>query len=124
MDPALQRQLADLLAKLTASAESAATWTVSQATPLVHEKIVLGRVETTVVELLLALALFAVYRAVRYCQQRHWDFDGDEPGVIIGLIMGAALAAGGFIGNGNDLLMAWFAPRLYIVEWLRSLVKS
>jgi hypothetical protein len=124
MDPALQQQLADLLHKLAAATENAATWTAAQAGPLIQEKIMLGRVEHTVQLVLIVAGLSYVGRGFRYCQRQNWDVEAHSeiiPLSIFGAVAVAFLAAA-LLAAGHGFLAVWFAPRLYILEWLRDML--
>lgn len=119
MNPDLQKQLAEMLAKLTDVAGDATAFAKAQIPPLVQEKIAFGRVwESALLAALLAALVLVLHIAGRAWRE-NWTGDG------FGGVMLYALAAGiciGVIGQAHECLLAWIAPRLYIVEWLTSMV--
>lgn len=125
MNPDLQKQLAEMLAKLTDATTGAATWAQTQVGPLVQEKIAFGRAwETTSLLMAIALAVFLGYLCKRSWQKAK-DDDYDNPCWPIAGVMTLLGVLGMFFGIADTLqsfLMVWFAPRLYIVEWLKSMV--
>lgn len=132
MNPDLQKQLSLMLAKLTDATQTAAAWTTGQIPPLVQEKIVFGRVWETSLWLLLVLmaflGTFVCWKAMiaqRILLKKN-QFD-DDILLIFGAIGSGLVAAGcvvGAIGQLESVFMVWFAPRLYIVEWLREMLKA
>jgi hypothetical protein len=126
VNPELQKQLADMLAKLTDATTNAATWASGQLPSLVQEKILYGRIEETVG--LLLFTSLCVYMA-RACQRAVNEAKeantGDEivAGFRSGITGFAAVVSFFFaIYQCDAAVMAWVAPRLYIVEWLKSMV--
>lgn len=125
MDPKLTEQLQETLAALLANAQDAAAWTKGQLPALVQEKILFGRINETVQWL---LCLVAFYVTARFCLKAFARFGrDDEPGWLIG---GVFAGAGAIVfmfttaWQTQQMLMAWFAPRLYIVEWLMEQVRK
>lgn len=137
MNPDLQKQLADMLAKLTDVAGAASSWAGQQIPPLVQEKIVYGRISSTCWVVLIAVAIWpvAVYTRRFYrqaCADRaskegyRSDIWPERPGGLASML-GAVLTVGltvSFFINLNEALLVWFAPRLYVVEWLRGMVSK
>lgn len=126
MNDELQKQLAEMLAKLTSTVENSASWMAGQIPPLVQEKILFGRISETLLLLLLAVVCCVLFVLCRRCVLRLIDskYD-DEMGWILGTALtggGAVLSLGAFGLQLNTTVMVWFAPRLYVVEWLASLV--
>jgi len=113
MNEQLQKQLAELLAK----AQDAAMWAGSQIPPLVQEKIVFGRAWETLCLVLLIVGVVISYRITR------WGVESDNEASFFGGFAGIAMA-GVAIAQTHAVLMVWFAPRLYIVEWLRSMIQK
>jgi len=128
MSPELQKQLADLLGKLSDATTSGAAWAAAQAGPLVHEKIVYGRVAETV-QLALALGgLFVFVRLTCFCVAvlRKGEYH-DEVGYVLGGLataIGAVVMAVFAVAQIQAVCLAWLAPRLYVVEWLRDFIKG
>jgi len=122
MNPDLQKQLAEMLAKLTDATQNAAIWVGGQVPPLIHEKIVLGRAEMTGF-IILALVCALIASMLFVSSFRHGWFTTDNG--FARFMGGCALTVftlGLFGSNIHEFLMVWFAPRLYIVEWLKSMV--
>lgn len=124
MNEELQKQLAALLSSLMSTATDAKAFAAREIPPLVQEKIALGRVEETACSIALLIAVILAFMAV----PRMWrasQLDSDEPlpflGVFGGTIAGAICLVASF-GQMHQTLMIWFAPRLYIVDWLKSMV--
>lgn len=127
MNPKLTEQLQQTLAALLANAQDAAAWTKGQIPSLVQEKILFGRVNETVQLVLCGVALYFAVKCCRICLAKAQECGyGDDPvGWVLGTAaMGAAsgvLIVAGF-SQVQTVLMVWFAPRLYIVEWLMAQV--
>lgn len=124
MNEQLQKQLADLLAKLVAVAQDAGNFAANQIPPLVQEKIRIGRIEVVgslVVDLFIA---YVAVQLLRWCASL--DFDIDRHGGVIPASIGggalAILALAFTVMDCHIALLVWFAPRLYIVEWLKDMV--
>lgn len=125
MSEELQKQLAEMLKSLMATAQDATTWAKGEIPLLVKEKIMLGRVEETVyfVVSLLVGAVILYYSLKLW--KHSWQLtkeDADEP-VILANIIGVILSVV-VIYPSHNFFTVWFAPRLYIIEWLTSLVKK
>lgn len=125
MDPKLTEQLQQTLAALLANAQDASAWAKGQVPLLVQEKILFGRINETV-QFLLCLGVFVACVVVaRRCISALQDDPSDEIGYAIGIaassLAGCALMFAGAV-QCQMMLMAWFAPRLYIVEWLMAQV--
>lgn len=125
MSPELQKQLTETLASLTATVKDATQWTAGQVTPLIHEKLVFSRItETFVLVLFIGLICSAAYGSL-WCAKKHksnkyenWEFGS----IILGLfafILGIPTCL-----QLNDVIMVWFAPRLYILNWLVGMIKG
>lgn len=115
MNEELQKQLAALLSSLMAFGADAKQFAADQIPPLVAEKIAFGRVEDT-----LFFVVFAV--ACGFCVRwTVWSVREEHPIGIATVLCGAIF---GFIAALalHESLMVWFAPRLYIVEWLKGMV--
>lgn len=124
MTPELQKQLAELLAKLMDVASDATKWAGSQIPPLVQEKIMLGRVVESAWMLAAAVFAFVIIRAsVRFWPRAlQLTKDGDDPVVVVP-VLGVGLGFVVLMIRLEAFALVWFAPRLYIVEWLKSMVK-
>ena len=126
MNPELQKQLADMLAKLTDATTGAVTWASAQIPPLVTEKIALGRAEES---LWMAFSI-ALFIGAAICSVMLWrsalsgeGMDEDTCAAIcFGQLVLFALGLLPVYWNLHSFLLVWFAPRLYIVEWLKTMV--
>lgn len=125
MNEQLQKQLAEMLSKLTAVAQDAGKFAADQIPPLVQEKIAFGRISETIQLVIVVVLVAAMFRIARRCFRAAAAEDSD------GYMVGGALAAFGTIVFAlgaafqiNTTLMVWMAPRLYIVEWLREMARG
>lgn len=131
MNDELQRQLAELLKLLIASAQDAAVWAKGEVPVLLWQRIWFGRIRDTV--LAVGFAVIA-WRAAAIAKRQYaqamatrsdsrYDVWPERPGGL-GSIIAALAAVGAAVGcviNAEWALMAWVAPQLYIVEWLLTL---
>lgn len=125
MSDALQQQLTEMFAALLATAQDASAFAKTQVPALVEEKIRLGRVEESGVYALEILAGILCVWCGLYFWKRSWAFTrdgGDFPTIVFNVV--ALFAGVVFFQPPHDFLLVWLAPRLYIVEWLRGLVKA
>lgn len=126
MNDELQKQLAAMIATLTATVQEGGTWAARQIPPLVQEKIAFGRAWESSFFLILAVAAgwlcVVTFRAWGRAARDDYDFDTTMPAVVITLP--AALLFAGSLAQLRDVFLVWFAPRLYIVEWLLDQVKK
>lgn len=123
MNEELQQQLAALLQSLLAFSSDAKEFAAQQIPPLVQEKIALGRAEESIYFAgSVAIALVLVWLSLTYWK-RAWAATVENDAPVIGLNF-AGLAGAFFFSTANlhAMLLVWFAPRLYIVEWLKSMV--
>lgn len=127
MNDQLQKQLADMLASLTQVTKDGAGWVGNQIPPLVHEKILFGRVNEPAQLILVVVFFYVMFRCAKACYKkiREDESYNDPTGWILGMagsIGGMLILSIGFCFQLETTLMVWFAPRLYIVEWLKSMV--
>ena len=137
MSDDLQRQLAELLKFLLAQAQDATLWAKTQIPPLVEERIRFGRAYHSVI---IVACVIVAWRVSVYARGFYAEAHGDKvarakrdeydlrewperPGGIAFVACILGLCALTVIGSANfhDALLAWVAPRLYIVDWLLSL---
>jgi len=124
VDPELQKQLAELLRALLANAQDAATWAKAEIPLLVQEKIAFGRAWETTGLVLFLVGVGGLALAWRKWNAHQFDDDDDKVGVAVALTF-ASIVMGTFTGSQlHDTLLVWFAPRLYILEWLIGMVKK
>lgn len=135
MNDDLQKQLAELLKQLMAVASDAGKWAASQVPPLVQEKIVFGRVTLTVQLLAAIVALAISVRVFRHAwainqeavkTKEIYDLWPETRGAGVCMLSAASAIVFALMSatTFESAAMVWFAPRLYIVEWLTNLVKK
>lgn len=137
MDPELQKQLVQMLKDLSSGVSAATNWTAGQLGPLVQEKILFGRISETALLLIfvastVALAwlgcVFAWGRIMAIkkakgnisfgdCHADGWGF------LLVAANVSAIVTFVMSVCQLVETLEVWFAPRLYIVEWLKTFVK-
>jgi hypothetical protein len=126
MDPELQKQLQQLLATLLANAQDAATWAKGEIPLLVKEKIAFGRAWDTTFFVLCVLGLITMYR----WPLRHWraykfnDKDNKWMAMVLFIMSPSCVLGLLALVSLYHTLLVWFAPRLYIVNWLFDLIRE
>lgn len=145
MNPELQKQLAEMLAKLMDATQNAATWTSGQIPLLVQEKIAYGRASETawMVVFVVGVVGFGLTAKRRVpvwtaaladerdmCRTSNRGYDEAVVNktvvtfmIACGSLLAAVLCLVAFLANINNFMLVWFAPRLYIVEWLRTMIQ-
>lgn len=135
MNPELQKELALWLSSIRETGQLATGFVLEQAPLVVREKVIYGRVWSS---LLLVVAVVCVVVAVRFSRRgwaRYLNGVGNKAGHDVWLeVPGAGQAViGGVVAfflcaaaleSARIATMAWFAPRLYILEWISDLLKS
>lgn len=119
MDQELSKQLQQTLSTLLVQTQDAASWAKSQLPVLIQEKIFLGRIEETIQLVLLLVAFVVAIKLFLFCFRCAQDDSYDDWGV--GAVLSVIPVAATFILVCLQLhyaVMAWFTPRLYIMEWL------
>jgi hypothetical protein len=103
---------------------------VKEQAPLVVQELIRWGIVWGVLSVILSAALFALccfalprgYRLAKECP----DYSGDEP-VGVGIVCASALLGVAsvceFIHAIRDVMLAVFAPRLFVIEYLRGLVQ-
>lgn len=124
MDPELTKQLQQLLAALLANAQDAATWAKAELPLLVKEKIAFGRAwDSALLVVLLLVSIFVVKAWNRWSAYEANDVF-NKGALAIPMGIATVLWLGMCVAQLHDVLLVWFAPRLYIVEWLIGMLKS
>lgn len=130
MNEQIQKELLTWLTTMREAAQQGAGFAIEQAPQIAREAVAYGRAAHVVgfIASLVGLGL-CVYLVRRYftpllklTTEEDWDF----PVVIILVapaFVGMFMLMEGVIPQGRMALLAWFAPRLYIIEWLARLVK-
>lgn len=123
MNEQLQKELAAWLSQLREATQSGASFAIDQAPKIVQEKIIVGRVEETVFFVALVALTFGLAWFVRHVSRDDYPSEGAIIGSIfagIGMCITAVLSFVAF----HNAAMAWFAPRIYVIEWLVGMVKA
>lgn len=129
MNPELQKELLSWLQALKEAVGTGAAFAAQQIPQVLWEKILLDRVYYTTLVFLFLLAgtliLFKGRKGILAWGERHAD---ESDGLTwlasyLALVVSAVIPLLVFLANGYDLAMVWFAPRLYLIEWLKEMVK-
>ena len=135
MNPELQRELATWLASLRESAGNGMNFAIEQAPIVVREKVAFGRAyETTwlVVALLVTVATgWLAYWLLRTRAEREQAArdrgnqarEGDASIQAFAACVGCAVATLLTVGQSYYVYLVWLAPRVYILEWLMSMME-
>jgi hypothetical protein len=133
MNDALNQQLLAMLQGLTDAAKTGGAWVAGQIPPLVAEKIAFGKV-WEISYLVIAVIMAGLFvkltvkcwsKGTNYVRRSYGD-DG-EMGWYAAMLLTAGVALFFIIDSFitlRQVLLVWFAPRLYIVEWLMELMKE
>ena len=121
MNEQTKQLLSEYLTKLLHTLEAGATWTAEQVPLVVQEKLAFDfwwAIGGVVLGLLLSLAPIPTWRLTR-----NWE-DEDARGTIrfLGTAIPVVVSTIFLITNVYTLLHILVAPRLYVLEWLRTLV--
>lgn len=126
MSEQLQGQVSELLRALLAFAGDAKQFASDQIPPLIQEKIAFGRVTETVylvVFMLLVVGSVMMFvKSVRVLNDDDCPSDGWIGGIIGSVVVGVVCFFVTLL-QFNETAMVWFAPRLYIIEWLKGIIK-
>lgn len=131
MNPEIQKELLSWLQGLRQLVESGAAFAKDQIPQVLWEKILLDRVYYTVLEGLFATVLVTSIVALLRKWGHKWaeeESDASEgfswavviAPKVIGLLLGIIVV----FGNLYPFRTVWFAPRIYLIDWLKELVKG
>jgi hypothetical protein len=120
----------DLIRGLKSAVESGAALAKQEIPQVLWEKVVMDRAFYTALELICVGCIFAFFwflpsRILRANEgQKYVTSPGNISAVIITIFHGALTVIAIFVGSLNfyTLFQVWFAPRIYIIEWVRGLV--
>jgi hypothetical protein len=130
MNDELQKQLAALLSSLMTVANDGTTWAKGEIPQLVQEQVVFARMEETFYVFLCVVGFVGfsllMVRLVRLSMDRKTEYGLRDLYGLCSCFSGVVVlvAAVFLLFNIHPMLQVWFAPRLYIVEWLHGMVKS
>ena len=125
MDDQLQQQLAAYLKEIATAARAGADFAIEQAPLVVQEKIAYARVSETAFCVLAVLGAFIAAQAFVW-GTREGGMDADNPLAFVAQLAGGILCVVltiGSLAQLNTVMLVWFAPRLYILEWVMGLLK-
>ena len=116
---ALSDQTAKLLEDLRTMLEKGGQFVLEQAPPLAREVVAFGRAtETMYVVLAIAGLTLAIYKLAKN-GKRWFDASDDAPhGGFLLFVPMTIVSALTFLFSINDCLMAWAAPRLYLLKYV------
>lgn len=130
MDKALQDQLAQYLKQIADAAQKGADFATSQAPLVVQEKILSARISETLTLVVLAGVIALAVYLFRYgyhnrCTSHSVMLGADERNGGLMILTGfwGGVASLLFLIELTTVVEVWFAPRLYIVEWIMGGMK-
>lgn len=131
MNDELQKQLAAYMQTIAAAAGDGTSFVLAQAPLVVQEKILFARIENAVFLVLFGCGAiwFARHMRVFHAQTKKsessYDVYFEKRGGLASIGCGAASAVCVLLGAMclSEGLKAWFAPRLFIVEWALSFLQ-
>ena len=123
MDPQLKAQLEIFLASLISTTERGLTVAEAQIPQVIQEKLLYDSVEALMYTVLCVLLLIATGFLVRYAMFLYNTKPSDDVWMISTLVsIITAITGFGLTFNIFTLLKIYLAPRVYILEWLRSML--
>lgn len=128
MNPEIQKELLTWLTQIRETAEKGAGFVAEQAPLVAREAISYGRVAHLVAALAIGICIAAVlYLALVKYWKTAWEATDDAPVIMLNIVVALftiPFIFEGFVPQARLALLAWFAPRIYIIEWLSELVKG
>jgi uncharacterized membrane protein YjdF len=122
MNEQLQKELAAWLGQLRNAADASASFAIEQAPLIIQEKVAYGRALHTALAVLFVVTLVVGIVALYKASKSNLD---DAGAVATSAVCGMGLFI--FLCTGDmwfpQLFQVWFAPRLYVIEWLAGLLK-
>jgi hypothetical protein len=122
----LQAALADMLTKTTQVAGEAKDWTVKQLPDVIHQ-LLMWKMATSIIECVLPMLLFVVFLSftIKMVKKTDWGARDLDP-------LGILAMAGGFASVISFLaiffcfnltwLQIWVAPKIFLIEYAKSMV--
>ena len=128
-DSTVEQKATELLEQLRQMLEAGGEFVAEQAPPLAAEIVTWGRTANTIGALglwIMAVACVVVLRrhvvATKARMGTEYEFTDCEPFVIAPLIVLAITSGIGGSACAPSALMAWVAPRLYILTYIKGLL--
>jgi hypothetical protein len=121
MNEQTQKELATWLSSIREWASQMKDFALDQAPAVVKEVVAFGRAEYTAVMVLIVAAIVGGFYALRWLSKWCKTIDGEPLSCFAWagyMVVGPIL----LVTQGQWFLMAWFAPRLYVLECLASLI--
>lgn len=121
-----QEEAAKLLEDLRLMLERGGQFVMEQAPPLAREIVLFGRVFETflVVSSLLVLVIAVVWARARFGAWTVWSGEHDSPHIGFFLtIIPSVVSALVFLLSVEGAIIAWFAPRLYVINHIAEMLK-
>jgi hypothetical protein len=124
----LQKQLAGYLESIASAAKSSGAFVLEQAPLVVQEKIAYGRVWETFLLVVVAIAAVIFLRMLVWgvISLRASSYHDDGPSIAATVCGGIGSFFGciGTLAQADAAIKVWFAPRLYIIEWVMGLMNG
>jgi uncharacterized membrane protein YjdF len=122
MNEQLQQELAAWLGQLRNAADAGASFALEQAPLIIQEKVLYGRAFHTAVAVLVVLTFVVAFLALRRAVK------GNGDNVMANAVAGGAGFSVFISFCAGDMwfpqvFQVWFAPRIYVIEWLAGLLK-
>lgn len=121
--PQWEQQAVEMLQWLKELVEKGGDFVMQQAPPLAAEIVTYGRVTNSLA--VLALIPAAILLKL-YIPRIGKAIDEDDDGLVVVkmalVIVVGILGVGLFVANLDQFLKAWFAPRLYLIDYLGKLL--
>jgi len=100
----------------------AGTEVVGEQAPLVAQEIVMyGRASNTLYVIGSLIVLFAWYKALVWAWNDETSSNWEAPVTIFGVVI-IVFALLGFCASISSAIMAWFAPRLYVLDTIKDFI--
>ncbi len=126
MDENTKKMLHDYLQKILESAEKGADFVMEQAPEVAKEIVAYGRATSTIPVVACAVVFIAGVVACRMLWKRlpagERSIDDMRPIALFALVP-SLLSVVVAVHYIDDLSKVWFAPRLYLIEYIRTLLR-
>lgn len=125
MKEELQGKLVEILTSIQTAAGKASDFAMEQLPDIAQSYVAYGRAYYTLIVLAFMVISVVLGRMVWKCA-RSKRFDNGEPAEVLGTIFGAVgmcLFVGVGIAHLSGLLLVWFAPKVWLLKEIASLIK-
>jgi hypothetical protein len=116
VNPEIQKELLAWLTGVRELAAQGKDFVLEQAPLVVREAIAYGRAVETWYVVISLIGLVVFY----YIAQKLYRHDNTE--MMPFPLIGCCVSLAALCINVPDMLMAWFAPRIYVVNWLMDMI--